>query len=255
MRGITMAMILTGFVSIMVLGFNAEAISTTLVTPNLEECPTNQYLKGFDLLGNLNCEVLPVSQSGNVILEQCPTGEYLKGFNADGSLMCELVPTQTSSSGTVSSFNTEQEAKLQLFADKLTIDETRYYVDSRFSGVGEELRPSGSQFQIYCDKIGTQEGVNPQNCTLYQVSSDGRTSAHIFAKDIDGVWVKVGAMTEATNHEDIQFIMYGDNGVKADGQPYVVLTLKEAGAYIQKGYEPGMCRLSPQPDGTVNCVR
>jgi len=215
-----------GLIAIVIGSFSfATAAETTLITPDLGVCPDGQFLTGFTFSGGLLCESPPV-------------------VNSNG----EPVPNEPTN------FTAEEEAKLKLFADKMTINDIYFYLDTRFAGFGEDLRSSGSQFQLYCDKISQQEGALAQNCTFYQVSEDGKTSAWIMAKDYDGVWVKVGAITEATNHEDIQFIMYGDNGVKQDGKANLVMTLKEDGVYVQKGYVAGMCKLTPQPDGSVKCI-
>lgn len=231
----------------------AAASEVTLTIPDIEICPTGEYLKGFEISGALICEPLPSTTSGtNIDITTCPYNEYITGFNPDGSLICETIPEpQINSDGTVSSFSVDEENKLKIFASKLSSydDLTHTYIESRFNGVGENIRPSGGQFQIYCDK------VDNQNCTFWQTSADGKTAAWIINKDYDGRWEKVFAMTEATNHQDIHFIMYGDNGVKEDGKANLVMTLKEKGVYIQNDYKPGTCRLVPQPDGTVHCLR
>ena len=56
----------------------------------LPECAGNEYLKGFDSSGNKICEISQKNQS-------CPSGQYLRGFDINGNKICEgLFNTVTS---------------------------------------------------------------------------------------------------------------------------------------------------------------
>ena len=157
-------------VGVLFLGTNADAIQNTIVTPNSITCGNNTHIASYNsTTGNYTCNNIPINAT-NISLE----GEAI--------------------------------SKLTSFANKTTIDDTHFYVDSRFNGVGENLRPSGSQFQIYCDK------VENQNCTLWMTSADSKTSALIFSKDIDDEWEKIGAITESNDNKNFQLESFDENG-------------------------------------------
>ena len=200
-----------------VVSFNAEAVNTTFITPDIEKCDS---------------------------------GFYLSGFNSDGSLICNELPESTITDGdnTSNSFTSSEEEKLKTFASKLSKfdDGTHTYIETKFNGVGENIRPSGGQFQIYCDKVETQ------NCTLWLTSADEKTGAFVVSKDEDGEWRKVFAITEATNHEDMNIIIYGENNtVPLTGQFH----FKESGLEIWNDEKKQWCTLTPQLDQSLLCIR
>lgn len=210
-------------VSMLVLGSNADAITTSLITPNNIECPEGQFVNQYDSsIGEYSCDVIS-TQSATPVAD-------------DGG---DAPPVQNN-------FTPEQVEELIVLTEKMEIDDTHFYIDSRFNGVGENLRPSGSQFQIYCDK------VENQNCTLWHTSADEKTAAWIVSKDEQGEWRKVFAITEATNHEDMNVFIYGENGKPPlTGQYH----FKETGLEIWNNNARHWCTITPQADGSIRCLR
>ena len=143
-------------------------------------------------------------------LEQCQDGYYVKGFNLDGSIICNPLPTGQTiiTNGTGGDFTDTEVSNLKTLSGKLSNydDSTHTYLNSRFNGVGENLVPSGSQFQIYCD------GVENQDCYLFMTSADNKEAGLILSKNINGAWSKIGAFVESTDHSNFQILGYNSTG-------------------------------------------
>ena len=133
--------------------------------------------------------------------------------------------------------------KLKTFANHTSFPDNYTIVfDTRFLITGENIKHSGSQFQLFCGKLFNQ------NCTFYQVSSDGRTAAWIVAKYHNNTdsFEKKFAFTET--NDNLGIYIYNSTGY-----PVYYELIKETGHYLPKGYDVGLCKLTPQPDGSIRC--
>ena len=141
--------------------------------------------------------------------KSCPGGMVMNSYDSlSGEFTCinDVYGNQTSgTSGNLTGVETD---KLKTFVNKLSSydDSTHTYLNSRFNGVGENLIPSGSQFQVYCD------GVTNQDCYIFITSSDSKEGGIILSKNINGAWSKIGSFVESTDHSNFQITGYDSNG-------------------------------------------